>query len=353
LKEDTLKKTSAVLMILILGLWMLAGCGHTNPVAPKTQASSNGSKTVQTFRPSGVIYEGRFGGTPTIKPWYWTDAADVSSYNATILTMPNGQSARIKRVNGSTWGKISTFPISYANTANATVNVRFFVTSHSSSMAWKLEVQEQGGAWRNWVLRNSSGDTGYTESNLTSILAAVNAGSGSFTLEIVVEGAVDEYLEAAELYVYNTSAAPNLSAAYWEEWFSYYIGNHGHTAGWFDETTNPGFHAIIENVQTQYGHIQGDAVLGGKVMSPVLPWSVDRCKVCQIGVSDAGAKFSVYIQEQSGQYRQWQIPLIYVTGGNYFQGDISTVPLAAGAPFSLTISDVFGDIWINGRIRIQ
>ncbi len=334
---------------------MLTGCGKNNPIAPKGNSAESPTKSANTLRPGGVIYEARLGGTPTIKPWYWTDAQDVPGYNASIRTIANGQSAYIKRVNEGTWGKVATFPIAFANTVNATVKVRLLVPSHSESVAWKLVVQEQGGQWRNWVLRDSSGDTGYVESDLTSILAEVNSGSGSFTLEIVVEGAEDQYIEVAELYVYN-ACVPLPTATeihYWEEYFSYYIANQGHTAGWFDETTNPGFHAIIENVEHRKGHIHGDPVLGGKVMSPVIPWNTEHCRRVQIGVADPNACFTVWIQEQTGQYRQWQVPVFYVTGGNYFQADISSVPLAAGTPFSLTIADVFGDIWIQNRININ
>ena len=336
---------------ILMAVCILAGCGKSNPVAPETKA--NPTKSAQTFRPNGVIYEARLGGTGGIKPWYWTDAADVPDFNANIRTTANGQSAHIVRVNGGTWGKVCTFPIACSNTANATVKVRILVPSHSASVAWKIAVQEQGGQWRNWVLQNSTGLTGYVECDLTSILAAVNAGSGSFTLELVLEGALNEYIEVAELYVYDASVPENIYVYYWEEWFSPYIGNIGHTAGWFDETTNPGFHATIENMDAQRGHIHGDPILGGKVMSPVLPWKSARCHRVQIGVADPTAAFTVWIQEQSGQYRQWQLPVFFVTGGNYFQADFTGIPLADGAPFSLTISDVFGDMWVQGRININ
>ena len=109
--------------ILVVGV-LVTGCGKQNPAAPVTN-QSNATKTVKLFRPGGVLYAGVFGGWSGIKPWYWTDAKDYPGFNATIVTNGNAQSANITRVNGSTWGKVSTFAIAYGNTANANVECVF------------------------------------------------------------------------------------------------------------------------------------------------------------------------------------------------------------------------------------
>jgi hypothetical protein len=214
------KKTSLIILSGALAALALAGCGKQNPVAPQSSTQTPGTKTIQQYKPAGVIYEGRFAGTGTIKPWNWIDAQDDPSYNARIYTNANYQSANIIRVNGNTWGKVSTFPIAYANTTNATVKVRIFVPSHSSSVTWKIVIQENGGQWRNWVLQNSTGYTGYRDYDFSAILAAVNAGSKSFCINLVVEGALSQYIEVAELYVYVASAAPDPQDPYWYETFS-------------------------------------------------------------------------------------------------------------------------------------
>jgi hypothetical protein len=335
-------------MLKLMGVLWLAflatGCGQHNPVAPVTTADT--TKHAQLYKPGSIIYEGIFGGWAGVKPWYWFDANDTPSYNAIIRTNANTQSANITRVTGGTWGKVTTFAMGYGNTANASVGVRIFVPSHSASVSWKLQVQEQNGQWRNWVLQSSTGYTGYKDYDLTSVLAAVNAGSGRFTLELVVEGGVGQYLEAAELYVF-VQGAP-LTLPYWWENFRVDApyGANKHTAGWFDETTNPGFHATIENRPGHQGYVVGNPTLGGKVMSPVLPWKASECQILYITTHDSTYAFSVYIQEQSGQYRQWQVPKTWVDGAAFMCDLRGLIPLADGAPFSITLSDIYGPMWL-------
>jgi hypothetical protein len=341
---------------MLLGLllsFLMTGCGKQNPVAPAAspKTSTSPTKKAQTYLPAGIIYSGMFyNGTD--KPWYWFDSLDYPSYNARIRTNQNAQSADVIIQNtGAGWGKVSTFAIAYANTANANVSVRIFVPSHSSSCAWKIVIQEQTGQWRNWVLQDSTGYTGYKDYDLTAILAAVNAGSGSFTIELVVEGAAGQYVEVSELYVFLTNALPAPNAPYWFADWGYKPGPYNaHTAGWFDETTNPGFHATISNTFVN-GLIVGDPTLGGKVESPIIPWKASRCQHVYIGINDPYAAFTVWIQEQTGLYRQWQVPRIYNAGG--YTCDLSSITaLADGAPFSVTISDVFGSMYIVNGMKV-
>jgi hypothetical protein len=341
---------------ILLGVMIIAGCGKQNPVAPVTATKTTPIKSIQTFKPAGVIYSGVLGGTPGVKPWYWFDYQDNSDFNAKVITNGNAQSANIT-LQSAGWGKVSTFAISYANTGNATVNLRIFVPSHSASVTWKILIQEQNGQWRNWVLQDSTGYTGYKDYDLTSILTAVNAGSGSFTIVPVVEGAAGQYIEVSELYVYLPSVAPAADDLYWVEWFNLKPGASGnHTPGWFDETTNPGFRATVCNTYLA-GTISGDVLNGGKVESPVIPWNAARCQHLFIGMSFAYSNcYSVWIQEQTGQYRQWKLPQTYnygLDGIGGFTSDMSVVTgLADGTPFSITISDVFGKIYIVKGIKL-
>jgi hypothetical protein len=339
-----LKKSIIFISCVLLGSLALVGCGKQNPMAPQAKSQDN-SRTTQTLRPGGVIYEASLSGDLGQKPWYWFDADDDASYNAKIrVNYCSKRTSVVMRVNGSTWGKVRTFPISYANTANATIDLRIGVPARTSSVAWKILIQEEGGQWRNWVLQNSTTDTGYKDYDMTSILQAVNAGTGTFTIEIVVEGAVGQSIELSDLYVFKAGEDLPAGDPYWYE-LSYLITN-THTSGWYDETTNPGFHAVIHN---DWGHasIVGDAQLGGKVESPIIPWNPQHCRTLYLHIFNPSACFSVWVQEQNGQYRQWQVSKTYSPTQGWICDLTSVTDLAAGAPFSITISDVFGTLYLE------
>jgi hypothetical protein len=336
---QALKKISGIVCCGLLGMMVLAGCGKHNPAAPQTQGNS--AKSAQTFRPEGIIYEASLSGDIGQKPWYWFDVNDDATYNASISVSQTKLTSRVTRVNSnSTWGKVLTFPIAYANTANATVDLRIGVPSHSSSVSWKIIIQEQGGLWRNWELQSSTTDIGYKDYNLTSILQSVNAGMGKFCIEIVVEGAVDQFIELSALYVFDAGA--DLPAYWYEDGF---LPTNTHLNGWYDETTNPGFHAVI---YSESGHAQlvGDYVRGGKVETPIIPWNSQHCKQLKISCF-SGACFSVWVQEQTGQYRQWQVSKTFDAVNYGWVCDLTSVTaLAEGTPFSITIADVFGGLYI-------
>jgi hypothetical protein len=290
------------------------------------------------------------GGDAGLKPWNWSDADNTPAFNATIRTNANAQSANVTRVNGDTWGKVRTFAISCTN---AHKNIRVLVPSHSASVSWKLAIQEEGGAWRNWVVQESTGATGYLEYDFGAILTQVNSGSGSFSIEVIVEGAVGQYIELGELYVYDGTGV-----SYWRETFANgVIGSGGtHTAGWFDATTNPDFHGTITNVAKNRGLITRHTNWS-KVMSPVLKWDAAACKSINVELTGydntksysppLNTAFNIVIQEQGGAYRQWAIPPQWHVewGGHgitwshtWYTGDLTAITeLANGTPFSVAI----------------
>lgn len=324
---------------------MLAGCGQNNPVAPKTTGAEY---KALLFKPVDIAYEAVLGGDPGYKPWYWFDADNNPAFNAQIRTLANGQTARISRVTGGTWGKVHTEGISCGNDYN---NIRIFVPGHSASVAWKLVIQEENGQWRNWVLQDSTGLTGYQDYDFATILSQVNSGSGAFTIEVVVEGEVGTYIDVAELYVYDADAAVNTGTVYWCEQFAQgtpeAVG--AHTAGWFDATTNPDYHCTITNLPGANGLIQDPSTMGGKVLSPVIPWNEAHCNEIRIAANTNGHYLSVWLQEQEYQYRRYQLNVIATP--EYYYCDISQYnlanPLGQPTSFSISIEDVYSPITVD------
>ncbi len=338
-----MKKSMVLLMCGLLGVVGLIGCGKQNPVASQESKADNALRA-KTFRPGGVIYSAYLSGNIGQKPWYWFDATDNPDYNATITVSDQHITANINRVNGDNWGKVRTFPIAYANTANAVVNLRIGVPFRAFACAWKILIQEDGGAWRTWTLQDSTTETGYKDYNLTEILAQVNQGSGRFTIDLVVEGGIGQHIEISDLYVFTAGEELPAGAPYWYE--SRYNMYNQHTHGWFDETTNPGFHAVIQNTA---GHaiIQGNVQLGGKVQSPMIPWDPQHCRTLYLRIMDPKACFSVWVQEQTGEYRQWQVSKTFVEGQGWVCDFTSVTEMAPGTLFSITIADVFGTLWLR------
>lgn len=345
-----------LLMAVLVGSLIVTGSGLRNAsaaplsteVAKENAAISTAlTPTAKPEMPDVYEYFGIFGGTPGLKPWKWRDAADDKTFNATIRTCANAQSANITRVTGGSWGKVCTFAI-MPNPFN--YMVRIFVPSHSTSVTWKLVAQELGGSARHHVIQESTGKTGYFEYDLSKFLRQNT--TNPYELEIVVEGAVGEYVEVAELYVYNPEPSKGPARGYWEETFGKAdtAGKDARTAGWQDATTNPEFNCTITNLNSQ-GLIK-PLTPGGKVVGPVIPWKASRCKVLELGVVtsnqgqyDPGA-FSVVLQEQGGAYRRWVLTKTYhEQAGNHaypwWSVDLSSVKdMADGTTFSVALEGV-------------
>lgn len=323
----------------LAGFVIVAGCGKQSPLAPKETAQANTVKT-QAYEPDECIYKGVFGGTPGMKPWYWRDADDDSSFNATIRTCANSQSAHITRVNtGSTWGKVGTFSIKPGSNFN---HVRIFVPSCSANVTWKLIAREEYGEERWQVIQDSTTQTGYLDYDITSFL---DLGIwGPYVLEIIVEGAVGEYIEVAELYVYAPDSNYSESPGYWVENFGIDLPlpEGAHTAGWFDDTTHPDFDATIVNISGHRGLIT-PLVLGGKVLGPVIPWKASKCVTLEIGIDDCDpGAFAVVIQEQAGSYRRFVMAKTFSTTPTpHWTIDLTGITgMADGTPFSVAIEGV-------------
>lgn len=347
-------------------------------MAPKTDANAVKVKP-ESFKPSGILYEGRFWGAPNVKPWYWFDATDnqMEDLGATILTRENGQSADIKVIAlawapNRNWGRVRTFPIDLALGPLSDPMIRIFVPSHTASVSWKLIVSTPDMSYTR-VIQESTGATGYIDYNIWYPLYLLSQqGATQFTIDLVVEGVPGQSIEVAELYYYDKQVTVPADAPYWTETFTSAqpLDGNRHTAGWFDQTTNPGFNCVIENLPDNVGRIAGDPSQWGKVMSPVIPWSATRCRTLEIGIPDPNASFTVWVQEQGGAYRQWQLPKTYdgskwvcdlsgVTGlidvENYAmaKGAITTqsIPVES-SKFSIAIADVYGTMYISGGIKL-
>jgi len=337
------------LCFLLAGSLAVAGCGKNSPLEPAPQ-KSNGKVSAQQLIPTDCAYSGYFVGPPAgCKPPYWFDANDNPDYNAIIRTAANCESAIITRVNGGTWGKVFTFPI----TCTAEYHyIRIFIPTHSASVTWKIVIQEDGGQWRSWTLQDSTAETGYKDYDFAAILDAVNAGSGAFTINIIAEGAVDEYVEVAELYVFAQVAVPDMNNAYWEQTFPCISMAIVHTPGWFDETTNPGYHATLMNRGNDSSAFftlsSGQA--WGKVLGPVITcdtsvFKIFRIKMLNYLIDPTTASYAIGIQEQGGAYRHWWVqaetpfPAPTSDDKNYttFAWDISSLGLDPAMPFSVEL----------------
>jgi hypothetical protein len=343
------------LLAVLVGSMVMAGTGSRSAAAQEasmppresTLASAVPTPAAKPELPDVYEYFGIFGGKPGLKPWNWRDVADDPTFNATIRTCANAQSANITRVSGGRWGKVSTFailpnPFSYM--------VRIFVPSHSNSVTWKLVAQELGGSSHSQVIQESTGKTGYFEYDISRFLRQNM--NNSFELEIVVEGAVGEYVEVAELYVYNPEPASGTAKEYWGEKFGMAdpLAKDARTAGWLDATTNPDFNCTITNLNQQ-GCIKPVAP-GGKVVGPMIPWKATRCTALELGVVTSNqseydpGSFSVVIQEQAGAYRRWVLDKTYhLQAGNHaypwWSVDLSPVKgMTDGTPFSVAIEGV-------------
>ncbi len=348
-----MKHKNQIFSSLLVGLLVVAtaGCGKQSPTSPTfSQKNNDSTSKVKELKPTDIAYSGVFTGTKLTKPWYWFDANDNAAFNAQIRVGENGHSSNITRVNEGTWGKVHTFPITCASNYHF---IRIFVPSHSSSVTWKLVIQEEEGAWRNWVLQESTGETGYKDYDFATILNAVNAGSGKFTINILVEGAVGESIEVAELYVFAPVDIANANNAYWEQTFPYNPDNppaQGHTPGWFDETTNVGFNATIRTQAYRWGilSLPSDKEWG-KVLSPVITCDTSVYKILRLRSSVSfqddytAHTYRIGIQEQGGAYRHWwvnvQTPFPTPSYGfGVYQWDISSLGLPADMPFSVEIN---------------
>jgi predicted small lipoprotein YifL len=345
-----MKIKALFLCSVLVGLLALAGCGKQNPLQPSSSAQK-GNHTVkaQELKPTDIAYTGIFGGDPGLKPWYWFDANDTPDFDATIRTTSNGASANITRVTGGTWGKVHTAAISCAAKYHY---LRIFVPSHSGSVTWKIVIQEEGGQWRSWTLQDSTGDTGYKDYDFTAILASVNTGSGKFTINLVVEGAVGEYVEVAELYVFAQVNIADANNAYWEQTFPMIDdvpGMSGHTPGWFDQTTNPDFGATLMNDGNYEAAMTVTGAWGwGKVLSPVITCDLSVFKTLRIWMlnwdSDPRSdSFRIGIQEQGGAYRHWWVspPTQFPNpsfGFSAYAWDVSGLGISSNVPISIEIT---------------
>ena len=236
-------------------------------------------------------------------------------------------------------------------------SIRILVPSHTSSMTWKLRLVDcpQFPAPQHiWVVQASTGATGYLEYDCTAIMNEyLSYGNSQFFLDLVAEGVPGQSFEVAELYFFDKAAPVSPADAYWTEMFTpaQPISGNRHTAGWFDQTNSNGFNCIIENHPNNVGCIVGNPSQWGKVQSAVLSWNSDRCQTLEIGITDPNAAFSVYIQEQTGAYRQWQIPKFF--DGSKFVCDLmGQTQLTTGTPFSVVISDVYGTLYITDSIQL-
>lgn len=344
-----------VLAFTIIASLTFAGCSqNNNPTAPAPPDVEENTFSSQVMVPEDILYKAQCGHVIGQKPYYWFDAVDTPAFNATILTDDNGQSANITRVTSGTWGKVRTFAINASTDYNS---IRVFVPSHTTSCTWKIVIQEEGGAWRNWILQNSTGFTGYKDYDFSTINAAILAGSGVFTIEIIVEGAVGQSIELAELYVFNENGnvAP-FEEYYWKEIFSInpFEYPNAHTTGWFDSTTNPEFKCTIINLGAQTGRITPEASAppeGGKIISPVILWNSNRCNTITIKMTNPHLHdvFTIVIQEQTGSYRRFIMDKTlfhdtYPPAPTYYGGytvDLSTITtLTDGTPFSIAIEGI-------------
>ncbi len=365
-----MKKITILVCSLVAGSFLLNACGKTtNPVAPKNQIETE--KSVKTglyklegFRPAGITYEGRFWGAPGAKPWYWNDATSLmmEDLGATIVTRENGQSSDITVVPtqqnpNRNWGHVQTFPINYTSGSMTIPSIRILVPSHTSSMSWKLNIvgcATGSVTQHSWVVQGSTGVTGYVDYNCSTIMSEFLAyGHTQFYIDLVAEGAPGQSFEVAELYFFDKNGWVSPADAYWTEMFTpaQPVTGNRHTAGWFDQTNSPGFNCVIENQPNNVGCIVGNPTQWGKVQSAVLPWNSNRCNTLWIGITDPNAAFSVYIQEQSGAYRQWQISKSF-EGDKFVCNLMGQTQLTDGTPFSVVIADVYGTIYITNAIQL-
>ncbi len=346
-----MKKFSLLMISGLLGSLILSGCGKQNPAAPNMGKANAGTVATQTLLPQGIFYQSFFKGSPGARPITWDDATYDPTWGATIVTRAHGQSSDVTCISAAKWGVVRTYPIFYPPQYPVVrPHIRIYVPSHSASVTWKLGITEVVSPWRHWDVCASTGETGYKDFDCTAIFAQIS--STQFRIDIVVEGEIGQSIEVAELYLYDKNITVPSGTLYWNEAFdSAPASTPQHTVGWFDQTTNPGFNCIIESRPNNVGCIVGNPAQWGKVMSPVIPWKAANCQTLEIGIADPGACFSVWIQEQAGQYRQWEVPKTFV--GSKFVCDLSGITaLSEDTPFAIAIADVYGTMFITGGVSL-
>jgi len=339
-------KKNTFLCMCLVGIAAVSGCGKQSPLAPDVK---NNKLSTQTFKPSTIAYEGVFGGPQGAKPYYWYDADNTPAFNAEIRTNGDQSTANITRVNEGTWGKVHTAGITCSNDYH---KIRMFIVSHSANMTWKLTVQEEGGAWRSWVVQESTNQTGYLDYDFSSILSEVNSGGGVFTLNIIIEGNVGEYLQIGELYVYRDAALAELSETLWEEKFQWGIGQQSLLPpGWFDETNSPGLNATITKVLPIWCFLQlpsSTNVTWGKTQSPTVKGDLSVYQYLKMTVMDTDSplRFKVALQEVGGAERLvWLSSFVSLPSDTYHTFACNT---AAAVTAGFTANTEFRvEIWVE------
>lgn len=334
-------------LLLVGSLLGLAACtpapSAMKPSAQESAAATHSTLHQKQWRPTSIQYQGIFGGTPNVKPWFWFDADDNPAFQARIRTNPNASTANVTRTPGGTWGKVHTVAIPPDLRFDT---VRVFIPHCSASVTWKLVVQEEGGTWRSWPLQASTAETGYHDYPFREILKTIQAAHTRYTLAVVVEGAPGQFIEIAELYVFEPNPPEHAAEAFWVENFAArgpYVPSGEHTAGWSDVTTHPDFHARITTLWSGFGSIVLPAeapVEWGKVLSPELTCNPKRYPKLKLDVYAQRVDFKVALQERHGAYRHWwlngQKDPNRASGYVY---DLASVPwLTAQTPFSIEIS---------------
>lgn len=190
-KPSSLLALMAMLLgFLVIGEGLWAASPTDTPtltVTPTPSQTSTSTRTpTSTNTPTYEFWRDDFdAGPPGIQPAGWQDESNDSSYNAHIAYSYETSQAAVTRTAEGTWGKVLS-PIQYCNSSVYNyVEVR--VTSLSSSMTWKIGIQEINGAWQYRDLSGSMGTTGTFLYNYAAVMGWI--GVHSFSVQLTVEGA--------------------------------------------------------------------------------------------------------------------------------------------------------------------
>jgi hypothetical protein len=284
------KREVWALVLLLGGLWSLAGCGKKSDYA--VEEKSDFVKVEEPAAAKTSYYEhfeknqaGEFDKPG--QPAGWWDESNDAANNAEIEVTGQG-AARITKVSDDVWGKVLSdrLTVDLENTNQ----LRVVVNKVDKNTGFKVLVQEpdqdeiqisetgDGAGFHTYDLKTKTGWSGVKTFTIILVVEAATNGVGTTLDEIWITSPLngDAYLE-------------------------HFNGNPGQPGGWWDYTNAPGNNAEIENSGAGTAKVfKAGKDVWGKVLSDRLKLDVDVNNTLSIVVNqiDQNVGLKVMLLEQ-------------------------------------------------------
>lgn len=178
-------------LLLAVGVCETSRCFDQAAVLVENVSVVNGSRPTPAATPEGTFWMDDFNDTAGVQPALWQDDSVAPGFHAEIACSWSRSIAAVTRTAEDTWGKVLS-PVIRAD-VTAYPRVELSIPALASNTAWKLGIQEVGGAWQYWPLNASTTSPGVYAFDYAA--ATGWSGAHDFQIQVAVEGLPGAWVE--------------------------------------------------------------------------------------------------------------------------------------------------------------